>query len=151
MATEDPKTETALVLKRTISAPRAVVFDAWTNVNQIRQWFCPDDSFSVAIAEVDLRIGGSFRIGMKDPNQVVRVATGVYREIKKPERLVFTWSWEHDSIDTVVTLTFKDLGDATELMLKHENLQTTERRDSHAHGWNGCLQHLETFLLHHNK
>ncbi len=146
--TAEANADAILILRRTISAPRDRVFDAWTSPELMRQWFCPDDSFSVAIAEVDLQIGGTYRIGMKDPNETVRIAKGVYREIKKPERLAFTWSWEHDSIDTLVTLTFTDLGDATELTLKHEYLPTVQHRDSHAQGWNGCLQHLEKFLLH---
>lgn len=147
MAT-DPKTAAALVLKRTISAPRERVFDAWTSPQLIGQWFCPGENYSVAVAAVDLKIGGAFRIGIKDMHQTIRMATGTYREIKKPEKLVFTWSWEHDPMDTLVTLTFNEMGNSTELTLKHELLPTPEKREDHAHGWNGCLQSLENFLLH---
>jgi len=142
----NPETETTLVLKRTISAPRTRVFEAWTSPEMMRQWLCPDESFSVAIAEVDLRIGGSFRIGMKDSKNFIHIANGTYLEIKKPEKLVFTWSWEHEPMESVVTLTFQDLGKSTELVLKHELFRSMEQRDSHAKGWNGCLQHLENFL-----
>jgi uncharacterized protein YndB with AHSA1/START domain len=142
----DPKTELTLILKRTIAAPREQVFDAWTIPDLMRQWFCPDDTFSVSIAEVDLTVGGAFRIGMKHPNDEVAVAKGVYREIKRPEKLVFTWTWEHDPIDTLITVTLNDLGNATELVLKHEYLPTIEKRDDHAKGWNGCLAQLEKYL-----
>jgi uncharacterized protein YndB with AHSA1/START domain len=148
---KDTKAEATLVLKRTVSAPPSQVFKAWTSPEQMRHWFCPEDGFSVAIAEVDLRIGGSFRIGMKNPKNQLHIATGTYREIQQPERLVFTWSWEHDPIETVVTLSFTDVGNATELVLKHELLQTVKRRDDHARGWNGCLQHLEAFLLRYKQ
>lgn len=139
---------TTLILKRTIAAPRARVFDAWTTPELMCQWFCPDDTFSVPIAEVDLTVGGAFRIGMKPPDKEVRIARGVYREILRPERLVFTWSWEHDAMDTLVTVTFKETGSATEIVVKHESLPTIARRNDHAHGWSGCLRHLEKFLLH---
>ncbi len=142
----DPTSGTILILKRVIAARRERVFDAWTQPDLMREWLCPDDSFTVAIAEVDLKVGGKFRIGMKPPDAGVHVAKGVYREIRRPERLVFTWSWEHDPIDTLVSLTFTDLGDATEVALKHERFPTTEHRDDHAKGWNGCLGHLEKFL-----
>ncbi len=145
--TADSKPETTLILRRSIAAPRERVFDAWTTPELMRQWFCPNDTFSVAIAEVDLRVGGKYRIGMEDRNHVVRIAKGTYREVDRPERLVFTWSWDHDPVETLVTLTFIDLGSATEITLKHEFLATVERRDDHAHGWTGCLLHLETFLL----
>lgn len=143
---DDPKATLTLVLKRTIAVPRARVFDAWTTPEVMRQWFCPNESFSVDIAEVDLRVGGTFRIGMRRPDNKVHVATGIYREIRKPEKLVFTWSWEHDPMDTLITLTFNDLGNTTELVLKHEALPDVPRRDDHEHGWNGCLNHLDGFL-----
>ena len=143
----DPNAEATLILRRTISAPRDRVFDAWTSPELMRQWFCPNEKFSVAIAEVDLTTGGKFRIGMRNPDRQVRIATGMYREIRKPERLVFTWSWEHDPMDTLITLTFHDLGNATEIVLKHELLPTPKHREDHAHGWEGCLGHLEKFML----
>ena len=144
----ESKSETTLILKRTISGPRGRVFDAWTSPDLIRRWFCPDESFSVAVAEVDLRVGGAFRIGMQLPDKSVHTARGVYREIKRPEKLVFTWIWDHDPVETLVTLTFNDRGASTEIVLKHEFLQTIEKRDKHAEGWSGCLAHLEKFLLH---
>jgi len=146
---DESKPQTTLVLKRTIAAPRARVFDAWTSPNLMRLWFCPAEDFRVDIAEVDLRVGGAFRIGMKPPGREVRIARGVYREIRRPEKLVFTWSWEHDPIETLVTLTFHDLGTATEIVLKHENFPSISQRDDHAHGWTGCLDHLEKVLLPH--
>lgn len=143
-----PKPETVLLLKRMIAAPRERVFDAWTRPELMRMWLCPSERFSVAIAEVDLKVGGTFRIGMKPPDEDVHIAKGTYRAIRRPELLVFTWSWEHDPIDTLVTLTFNDVGGATEVVLKHEKFPTLEQRDDHAEGWNGCLSQLEKFLLH---
>jgi len=142
-----PKAEGTLVLKRTFRASPSRVFEAWTSPDVMRLWFCPDETFSVAIAEVNLIVGGTFRVGMRRPDNEVRIATGTYREIKKPEKLVFTWSWEHDPIDTLITLTFRDLGNATEFELKHEFFPSVKQRDDHAKGWNGCLQQLERLIL----
>lgn len=146
--TNNPNPAAALVLTRTIQAPPERVFDAWVSPELIAKWFCPGENYSVAIAEVDLAIGGAFRIGIKDPQGRLRIATGQYREIQHPEKLVFTWSWEHDPMDTLITLTFNGAGNSTQLVLKHELLPTPEKREDHARGWNGCLEHLEIFLLH---
>src|ERR1700677_5043325 len=78
----------------------------------------------------------------------VHVATGVYREIDEPRKLVFTWHWERDeNHESLVTISFRELGpSSTELTLTHENLPSTEERDKHQYGWNGCLAQLAKLL-----
>lgn len=68
---------------------------------------------------------------------------GTYREIKAPERLVFTWQWQtapnNEMGETVVTVDFIEQGDATEIRLTDEGLPEGDPRDHHAQGWNGCF------------
>lgn len=138
-------TDTSLLMRRRLPAPRAEVFRLWTEEAHIRQWFCPV-GFSVVESKVDLRQGGRYRIGMKSPAGQVHVTTGVYQEISPPERLVFTWRWEEpDAQETLVTLEFRDLGPETELVLRHDRFTSVERRDSHLAGWQGCIQNLEQY------
>ena len=85
-----------LEIKRLIKAPRERVFEAWTNAEQLKKWFGPDEDIVVPQTKVDLRAGGKYRIQMKKPDGEFHTATGTYREVKPPERLVFTWSWEKD-------------------------------------------------------
>ena len=148
MATDIPITETTLIIRRTVNAPRAKVFEAWTTPEQLKQWFAPNDTFLVPIAAVDLKVGGTYRIGMRPPDrETLHTATGVYREIKPPEKLVFTWSWEgEEPMDTLVTVEFRDLGNVTEIMLKHENFRDMETRNKHSEGWTGCLEQLGKIL-----
>jgi uncharacterized protein YndB with AHSA1/START domain len=135
-------TDTSLLVRRRLPAPRAEVFRMWTEEEHIRQWFCPV-GFSVAESRVDLRKGGSYRIGMKSPDGNVHITVGVYQEISPPERLVFTWCWEGpDALETLVTVEFRDLGGETEVVLRHDRFADTGRRDQHLGGWVGCLQHL---------
>src|SRR5437867_1456490 len=95
MPTAIPTTETTLIIRRTFNAPRAKVFEAWTKSELLKQWCSPNESFLIPIANVDLKVGGTYRIGMKPPDrETLHTATGVYREIRPPEKLVFTWSWE---------------------------------------------------------
>ncbi len=141
---------TALQIERNFKAPREKVFRAWTNAGALRMWFAVAEGFTTPIAEVDLRIGGRYRLGMKPPdNGPILIVGGVYRMIRPPEKLVFTWSWEaagSDEPETLVTVEFIDLGDETQVVLTHEQFVTTEARDQHGDGWQGCLNRLTLAL-----
>ena len=144
MANTNPTAETTLQIKRTFTAPREKVFGALTQPEALKKWCAPSDEFSVPAAEVDLRVGGKYRIAMKAPNGNLHVAIGTYREILSPRKLVFTWTWEgSDMPETLVTLEFHDRGASTELVLTHELFPNMEQRDKHNQGWAGCLGRLE--------
>lgn len=149
MTTQETRSEITLNLTRTYSAPREEVFRAWTEPEALKRWFAPSDEFSTPIAEVDLRVGGAYRIGMKPPDQEdMFIVVGTYREVQPPERLVFTWSWEEgmDVGETLVTVEFRDLGGSTEVVLTHELFPNEQARDKHNEGWSGCLKRLEKIL-----
>jgi uncharacterized protein YndB with AHSA1/START domain len=141
-------TELSLRLTRLIRADREAVFRAWTEPEAMREWFCPEGG-TVESAESDLRLGGRYRITMRMPDRV-SVATGVYREIEPPSRLVFTWSWEEGEGpkggETVVTVELAERGKATELQLIHEGFATADARDGHEQGWSSALSRLEASL-----
>jgi len=142
-------TEQRLQISRSFKAPRDRVFRAWTDPAELKRWFRADPGYTVAIAEVDLRVGGRYRLGMKPPDSDPYVVGGVYREIRPPERLVFTWKWEwskNGDPETLVTLDFHGREGRTEVVLTHERLPTEEERDKHEHGWIGCLDQLAAFL-----
>ena len=146
-SSEQPRlTDSSLEMRRRLPVPREEVYRAWTEPEQIRQWFCPV-GFTVVESVVDLRTGGRYRVGMKSSDGKVHTTTGVYQEISPPERLVYTWRWEDpDALDTLVTVEFRDLGTETELILRHERFADAARRDSHLGGWTGCLQNFESYL-----
>jgi uncharacterized protein YndB with AHSA1/START domain len=99
----------------------------------------------VPSAEVDLRVGGKYRIEMEAPDGAKHAAHGTYRVIEPPSKLVYSWGWESGpETDTLVTVEFNERGAATEVVLKHERLTTAESRDRHTQGWNGCLDKLAT-------
>lgn len=144
MATTKPGAEATLVVARTFAAPREQVFRAWTDPEELKKWWAAGPGFTTPIAEVDLRIGGRYRLGMKPPDKdVIHVVGGIYREVQRPSRLVYTWAWENgDGTETLVTVEFRDKGSSTEVVLTHEGLASHESRDQHAHGWTGCLDSL---------
>lgn len=144
MEAPKPQTETALEVRRSFAAPRGIVFRAWTHPEALKQWMAPSDAFSVPRAEVDLRQGGRYRIEMKSPEGDVHSAVGTYREVRPPERLVFTWQWENDPAmgETLVTVEFQERGGSTEVRLTHNLFPDAETARKHEQGWTGCLERL---------
>jgi len=146
MATAAAPQATSLEVRRTFAAPREKVFRAWTDPKTLKEWFGPP-GFKTTVADVDLRVGGKFRLTLEKPTGEVVTAFGTFREIRKSERVVCTWNWDYNDIgDTILTLEFNDAGGETELILTHERFQNTEQRDAHNMGWTGCFDRLEEFL-----
>jgi glutathione S-transferase len=137
-------TENSLRLTRLIQAEPAKVFEAWTDPEQLNLWSAPEPM--AVEADVDLRIGGRYRILMKGSDGGVFTAVGEYREIDPPNRLSYTWKWEeegNDYYDTLVTLEFHDRDGATEVVLVHELFPDAEIAGKHTEGWTSCLNRLE--------
>jgi len=140
-----PTTETTLIMKRTFAATRTKVFEAWTNPEMLKQWFTASNEYLSPLAEVDLRVGGRFRMAMKHIEKGnMHIATGIYREIKPPEKLVFTWEWEgeEENGQTLVTIEFRAIDTSTEMIFKQEFFPNKKTRDDHEKGWTGCFGNL---------
>src|SRR2546428_7179157 len=78
-----------LAFTRTFAAPREIVFKMWTDPKHMAQWWGPH-GFTNPVCELDVRPGGAIRIEMRDSEGTVYPMTGTFREIVRPERLVFT-------------------------------------------------------------
>jgi len=148
MAKTQTSPTTTLTLKRTFAAPRERVFRAWTDPKELARWFAPSSDYSVVIPEFDFIVGGKYLLEAHHKGGNVHRIAGTYREIKPPEKIVFTWRWEKDpnSHDSLVTVEFRDLGQSTEIAVTHEQLPSVEERDRHSQGWNGCLDQLANYL-----
>jgi len=148
MANPRPSPATTLSLTRTIAAPREKVFRAWTDQEELKKWFGPV-GYSTLIAEVDLRVGGKYRLGMRKlPDGDIFYLTGTYREVRIPEKLVYTWFWESEPEkgETLVTVEFRARGNSTEVVVMHELFPNQKMRDDHDKGWNSCLDRLPQAL-----
>jgi uncharacterized protein YndB with AHSA1/START domain len=98
---------------------------------------------------MDLRPGGRWRVTLRAGRRSW-YALGEYVEIEPPERLVFTWGWEHLPLvrltDSLVTVEFAERGLQTELVLTHERLRHRALRAWHVWGWRTCLDKLGPFV-----
>lgn len=138
-------TATGLVLRRTYDVPRERLFAAWTTPEILKQFLGPGD-VTVSELEMDLRVGGTYRIVMAKPDGERLPVSGVYRDVRAPERIVCTWSWEEDDPalekETLLTLEFLDHGEKSELVLTHEAFRDSTQRDNHEEGWSAILEQL---------
>jgi uncharacterized protein YndB with AHSA1/START domain len=148
--------DTTLVLTRMLKAPQELAFKAWTSAEHIKQWMHPEPGMTVPWARMDVRVGGKFRIQMKNAEGEFFTAVGEFKEVKAPERLVYTWDWEKDGSGeefgevegktSLMTVEFLKRGERTEMVLMHSQLATVEARDNHARGWDRIVENLAGFL-----
>lgn len=135
---------TSLQITKYIAATREKVFQAWTNPEWVSRWFAPGE-MTVPLAEVDARVGGQYRIQMKNKDDETFTTSGEYQEIIPNEKLVFTWGWEGpERHESIVTIELHDKEAGTEVVLTHERLENTQSTDHHTEGWQGCLENLAT-------
>jgi len=147
MATAQPG-ELRLEITRRLSAPPPVVFRACTEPEELAKWWGPE-GFTTASVELDLRVGGSYRIAMQPPDGELFHLTGQFTQIDPRERLAYTFRWEPadpDDLENLVTLTFRDAHGATEVLLDHGPFATEERRALHDDGWSESLERLEAVV-----
>jgi uncharacterized protein YndB with AHSA1/START domain len=144
-----PAAVPALVLRRTYPASRERVFAAWTNPEIAARFINTGDAKGTDIT-MDVKTGGAYSIAMLSPEMGRIVVRGRYLEVKAPERLVMSWSWEEDDpadeYESLLTLEFNERDGGTELVLTHEKLASAETRDRHEHGWTMMIDQLATVL-----
>ena len=148
--------DATLIVKRMLNATPERAFRAWTSAEHIQQWMRPEPGMVVPLASMDLRVGGKFRIQMKNPDGEFFTAVGVFKEVKAPERLVYTWDWEKDGSGaesgevegkpSLITVEFLKRGEGTELVLTHSRFASVESRDNHAQGWSSGVESFAKFV-----
>ena len=131
--------------KKLIKAKRQSVFNAWTDKELIKTWFAPGQLTSPS-SEVDLRVGGTYRVKMEGSmrgQQTTGNVSGVYKKIIPNELLVFTFrgTWENVP-ESTVTVEFKDVEGGTEITLTHEGIIDAQGGEGKRQGWESSLEKL---------
>lgn len=135
-----------LTIKRRLDAPPARVYGAWTEPAKMMRWWGPERAEALR-AEADARVGGRFRVVFRTFDGEEHDVSGIYREVRQDEKLVFTWAWRSmPERESLVTVLFQGEGDGTVLTLKHEQFVDEAARDRHREGWGGALDRLEQAL-----
>ncbi len=137
-----------LEMTRVVPAARSVVFSAFVDPAELVRWFGPE-GFTARCLQLDARVGGIFRIEMQPPEGEPFHLGGEFREVAPPARLVYTFIYEDpdpDDVETLVTLSFRDLGESTDVALTHGPFKTAARRALHQQGWTDSFDKLERLV-----
>jgi uncharacterized protein YndB with AHSA1/START domain len=135
-----------LVVRRTIAASARRLFEAWTRPEQLQSWWGPK-GIRCSAAEVDLRVGGRYRIVNALPDGSELVIAGIFTVVEAPRRLVYSWAIAPGEEAELVTVRFDPVDDArTEVVVTHERIASPRLRDGHRAGWEGCLDGLAGYL-----
>jgi uncharacterized protein YndB with AHSA1/START domain len=140
--------ELALQMTRVIRAPRPLVFNALTEPDELAKWWGPS-GFTAPSVEVDLCVGGSYRIAMQPPDGELFHLSGEFRKVDPPAHLAYTFRWEDpdpDDRETLVTLSLQDLGETTELVFAQRTFATEPRRALHEQGWTDSFDRLQALM-----
>ncbi len=137
-----------LRLEKELAAPPEDVFAACVEPERLARWWGPS-GFTAPSIELDVRVGGAYRIAMQPPEGELFHLTGEFREVAPPLRLAYTFVWkppDPDDRETVVTLWFVPTADGTNLVLEQEGFATEARYELHRDGWTEALERLEVLL-----
>jgi uncharacterized protein YndB with AHSA1/START domain len=124
-------TDREIAMTRVFDAPRHLVFEAYTKPELLQRWLGLHAGWSWAVCEVDLRVGGAYRYVWRGPDGVEMGMGGVFREIKEPERIVATESFDQSWYpgDAESTVLFVEQGGKTTLTLT-VRYESREARDA---------------------
>ncbi|MBR2816565.1 MAG: SRPBCC domain-containing protein [Reyranella sp.] len=136
-------------LTRTLRAPRPLVFRAFVEPERMKFWWAPQ-GFRMLSCALDLREGGAWRMRIQsEETGAVQTEVGTYREIREPERLVFTHAWVRSNgtltLPTVVTVTFTEQDGMTDVAFTQADFATQEACRSHEDGWSSSLAQLTDY------
>lgn len=139
----------SLTLERFYPVAPEKVWRAWTEPEAVRKWWGPGPGEPVAAAELDVRVGGRFRIVFGGPDGTAHEVQGVYKEVERNRRLVFTWTWPRSTPEreSLVTIELRPARGGTDLLFRHERLFDEKVRDDHERGWSSSLDKLAHYLV----
>ena len=141
------QSERILRIERAFQAPMEKVFDAWTSEEVMRRWLHCGPDWETPSAMVDLRVGGMLRVVMRDPDGGTHGASGEYRLIDRPRRLVFTWTFDdHPDNHQLIELEFLESEGVTIVKMTNSGIATEDLEAGQRTGWEACYDELASEL-----
>jgi len=139
----------SLTLTRRLRARPEKVYAAWTQPENLVQWFAQAQARPGSLqADLDTRSGGRYRISFTDAaSGEYHEVGGVYREVVPNERLQFTWAWHSTpERESLVTISFKPDSAGTLMVFHHAQFFDETARDNHQRGWSSFFDKLDAFV-----
>ena len=157
MAARIDKDTHTIRIERMFDAPRERVFDAWTQPEQLLQWYAPRGC-TITLVKLETRPGGRFHWCIHNPSFGDCWCVGVYQEVVRPERIVYTLATAdsagneiepaqagHDPRwprETLVTVTLADVRGSTRLTLEQNVLESLAKHTGAHPSWLQMLDRL---------
>jgi uncharacterized protein YndB with AHSA1/START domain len=140
--TVERKSDREMVITRTFNGPARLVFEAWTKADLFKRWWIPK-SFPVTLlsCEMDVRVGGGYRLLFGADGSEPKPFFGKYLEVTPPSRLVWTNDEEYGG-GAVTTVTFEEKGGKT-LLVMHELHPSKEALDASLGSYDGMSETLD--------
>ncbi len=138
----------SLTLTRRFRARPEKVWAAWTDPEKLIAWFCTTKAKPGSMrAELDVRVGGRYRISFDMESGEYSEVGGVYREVMPNEKLVFSWAWHSTpERESLVTVSIRPDGAGSLMVFTHEQFFDEAARDNHNKGWTELFAQLEQVL-----
>ncbi len=144
-----------LIIARTVNAPRTLVWKLIAEPEHLVQWMGPRGFTAMSFTQ-DARVGGRWRgmlrPGTDNPHMSKDLwQGGIFREIRPPERVSYTFAWEEDDNgnpgnEMLVTLELHALGDRTKLIFHQTGFISEGQREGHEGGWNSAFDKLDDYV-----
>lgn len=146
--TTEAKHVLRLVEEVWIEASRERVFRALTDPGELVTWWSIPDVYATTDAEVDLRVGGRYRLSGWSRARGSFEVSGVYEVVDPPGRLVYTWvpDWDAAAERSRVEFELEERAGGTRVRVTHTGFMTATSRDEHAGGWPAVLARLKGHL-----
>ncbi|MHC4416347.1 MAG: SRPBCC family protein [Planctomycetota bacterium] len=134
---------------RVFPAPASRVFAAWTKPEDLRKWAWGSLGSDVEV-ELELRVGGRYRISTQRADGATWSFTGTYLEIVPNAKLAYTLQWDaplgYQSPTESVVVDFTDEGGTCRVSFDHQGVPDARSRDAHETGWQNTFDMLEGLL-----
>ena len=143
-----PLRDDELLIVRAFDAPLSLVFRMWEDAVHRPHWWAPKGCRTTHFTH-DFREGGAWRACFVSDTHGENWQGGVYREIERDRRIVFTFTWEGgpaDGVETVVTITFGEANGHTLQTFHQTPFNSVERRDSHIMGWSTLIDRQQAYV-----
>jgi uncharacterized protein YndB with AHSA1/START domain len=138
----------SLTLTRRFRAKPEKVYAAWTDPESLIRWFATSQAKPGSLqADLDVRVGGHYRISFTGESGEYFEVGGVYREVVPNQRLQFTWAWHSTpERESLVTIDITPDAAGTLLIFNHAQFADETARDNHKRGWSEFFDKLEASL-----
>jgi len=144
--TSNGRPKNAIRVERLFDADVELLWKAWTEPAFIKRWFGSDPKGTVEEAEIELKVGGSYRISFSDSDGSRHTCFGKFLSIIPNNLLVYSWEWENEPGHiSEVHVSFQSIGERARVILEHKNLNP-DSRHIYDEGWNRALDKIERII-----